>query len=314
MARVYITDYVEDPTFEIGVLDNLVSLQPAEDVEVLLVWRRIVDADFMDRFPKLRAIIRYGVGTDNVHIQEANRRGIAVCNTPDYGIDEVALTAISFLLYFDRAVEKYDRKARHHTAGAWQNTEKGLRRSSCSTVGCIGAGRIGSAFLLKARALDFKTVLYDPYKPSGYEKVLGSQRVESLEEILSVSDYVSIHVALTEETDGMVNKGFIERMKHGAILINTSRGQVFDGLDFLVQPLKTGKLGGIALDVLPQEPPRGGELIDAWRKKDDWTIGRILINPHTAYYSQEAFREMRTKAAQNALRVLRGEAPLNRVN
>jgi len=314
MARVYITDYVEDPTFETDVLGDLVSPQPVEDVEVLLVWRRMVDAAFMDRFPKLRTIIRYGVGTDNVDIEEADRRGITVCNTPDYGIDEVALTAISFLLYFDRALGLYDHKARRYSGGAWQNTEKHLRRADRSTVGCIGAGRIGSAFLLKARALGFNTVFYDPYKPSGYEKILGAGRSDSLRGILAAADYVSIHVVLTEETAGMVDRDFVDRMKQGAVLINTSRGQVFSGLDFLVKPLTTGRIRGVAMDVLPQEPPQGGELIDAWRSKADWTTGRVLINPHTAYYSREAFREMRTKAAQNALRVLNGDPPLNRIN
>lgn len=313
MSRVLITDYVEDPAVEISVLHDLVSLQPADDVEVLLVWRQHVDGAFMDRFPKLRAIIRYGVGTENVDIDEAKRRGIVVCNTPDYGVDEVALTAISFLLYFDRALTVYDQKARHHSGGVWQQTEKRLRRSGSSTVGCIGAGRIGSAFLLKARALGFSTVFYDPYKPSGYEKVLSSARVGSAEELIGISDYISIHVVLTGETAGMVDASFVERMKPGAVLINTSRGQVFDGLDFLVEPLKNGRIGGVALDVLPVEPPGTGEFIDAWRNEDDWIRARVLINPHTAYYSQEAFQEMRTKAARNALRVIQGKQALNQV-
>lgn len=313
MARVFITDYVEDPAVEVSVLQDLVSMRPANDVEVLLVWRQQIDAAFMDRFPRLRAIIRYGVGTENVHIDEANRRGIIVCNTPDYGVDEVALTAISFLLYFDRALAVYDEKARHHSGGVWQQTEKRLRRSSRSTVGCIGAGRIGSAFLLKARALDFSTVFYDPYKPSGYEKVISSARVGSLEELLDIADYISIHVVLTEETADMVDASFVGRMKPGAVLINTSRGQVFSGLDFLVEPLKCGRISGVALDVLPVEPPASGGLIEAWRGEESWIRGRVLINPHTAYYSQEAFLEMRTKAAQNALRVILGKQPLNRV-
>ena len=121
-------------------------------------------------------------------------------------------------------------------------------------------------------------------------------------------------MVLTEETADMVDGAFVERMKRGAILINTSRGQVFDGLDFLVEPLKSGRIGGVALDVLPQEPPGKGLLIDAWRGEEDWVRGRVLINPHTAYFSQQAFQEMRTKAARNALRILQGEAPLNRLN
>ncbi len=314
MPRVLITDYIDDTSLESSVLFDLVSLQPGDDVEVLLVWRKQIDAEFMDRFPNLKAIIRYGVGTENVQIAEAKRRAIAVCNTPDYGVDEVALTAISFVLYFDRAIRTYDQKARQFLDGIWQNTEKRIRRSNCSTVGCIGAGRIGSTFLLKARALGFNTVLYDPYRPTGYEKVLSCGRAESLTEILEISDFVSIHVVLTEETANMVDDSFVKQMKQGSILINTSRGQVFSGLDFLVEPLKSGRIGGVALDVLPQEPPAGGALIYAWRNDDDWARERVLINPHTAYYSQEAFQEMRTKAARNALRVLDGEQPLNRVN
>ncbi len=314
MPRVLITDYIDDTSLESSVLFDLVSLQPGDDVEVLLVWRKQIDAEFMDRFPNLKAIIRYGVGTENVQIAEAKRRAIAVCNTPDYGVDEVALTAISFVLYFDRAIRTYDQKARQFSGGIWQNTEKRIRRSNCSTVGCIGAGRIGSTFLLKARALGFNTVLYDPYRPAGYEKVLSCGRAESLTEILEISDFVSIHVVLTEETANMVDDSFVKQMKQGSILINTSRGQVFSGLDFLVEPLKSGRIGGVALDVLPQEPPVEGELIDAWRNEDEWARERVLINPHTAYYSQEAFQEMRTKAARNALRVLDGEQPLNRVN
>lgn len=314
MPRVLITDYIKDTSLESSVLFDLVSLQPGDDVEVLLVWRKQIDAEFMDRFPNLKAVIRYGVGTENVQIAEAKRRGIAVCNTPDYGVDEVALTAISFVLYFDRAIRTYDQKARQFSGGIWQNTEKRIRRSNCSTVGCIGAGRIGSTFLLKARALGFNTVLYDPYRPTGYEKVLSCGRAESLTEILEISDFVSIHVVLTEETANMVDDSFVKQMKQGSILINTSRGQVFSGLDFLVEPLKSGRIGGVALDVLPQEPPAGGALINAWRNEDEWARERVLINPHTAYYSQEAFQEMRTKAARNALRVLDGEQPLNRVD
>jgi len=314
MPKVLITDYIEDPVYEKSVLGHDVSLDSGNDVEVLLVWRSRIDAPFMDRYPNLQAIIRYGVGTENVDFEAALKRGLVICNTPDYGVDEVALTAISFLLYFDRAIESYNLKARRFTHGSWQNTDKRLRRPDHSMVGCVGAGRIGSAFLLKARALGFETVFYDPYKPSGYEKVLTSKRVYSLDELLNLSDYVSIHVVLTDETACMVNGNFIEQMKPGAVLINTSRGQVLEGLDFLVEPVKSGRIGGIALDVLPQEPPAAGLLIDAWRTEEDWVRGRVLINPHTGYYTQQAFQEMRTKAAQNALRVLQGEPPLNRLN
>lgn len=315
MPKVLITDYVQAPTYEEKVLGDDVGLEPDEDVEVLLVWRKQINAEFLDSFPRLRGIIRYGVGTDNVDFAAASNRGLAVCNTPDYGVDEVALTAVSFLLYFDRAIETYNFKAKELADGSWQqNTEKRLRRASSSTVGCIGAGRIGSSFLLKIRALGFETVFYDPHQPSGYEKVLKADRVEHLRELLDRSDYISVHVALNEQTHGMVNRSFVEGMKRGAFLINTSRGTVFDGLDFLVEPLRSGQLGGVALDVLPVEPPASGSLINAWRAQERWTRGRVLINPHTGFYSRQSFAEMRTKAAQNALRILNGIQPLNQLN
>ena len=111
-----------------------------------------------------------------------------------------------------------------------------------------------------------------------------------------------------------MDTSFVEQMKPGSFLINTSRGTVLNGLDFLVEPLKSGKLSGVALDVLPNEPPEEGQLVEAWRAEEDWTRGRLLINPHTAFYSQQSFKEMRTKAAQNALRILLGEPPLNQLN
>ena len=314
MAKVLITDYVANPIYEKEILGDDVTLEPQKDVEVALVWRCKVDDAFLDKFPNLKGIVRYGVGTENIDFKAVSKRGIIFCNTPDYGVDEVALTAISFLLYFDRAIEIYNWRSKGFRDGSWQqNTDKRLQRSKQLLVGCLGAGRIGSLFLLKANALGFKTVFYDPYKPSGYEKVLDAERTDSLDELLSCSNYVSIHVSLTEETKGMANTAFVDQMKTGSYLINTARGAVLNGLDFLVDPLKSEKLGGVALDVLPDEPPHSGELIDAWKREEDWTRGRVLINPHTAFFSQQAFKEMRVKAAKNALRILRGQQPLNQL-
>ena len=315
MPKVLITDYVSDPVYEREILGSDVGLSPDDNVEVLLVWRQKVDAEYLRQFPKLKGIVRYGVGTDNVDFVAASKNDLIVCNTPDYGVDEVALTAISFLLYFDRAIEIYNWKSKGFQDGSWQqNTEKRLQRSKESVVGCLGAGRIVSSFLLKAKALGFRTIFYDPYKPNGYEKVLDADRTDTLDSLLSRASYVSIHVSLNDETRGMVDTSFVEQMKPGSFLINTSRGTVLNGLDFLVDPLKSGKLGGVALDVLPNEPPGDGQLIEAWRAEEGWTRGRVLINPHTAFYSQQSFMEMRTKAAQNALRILLGEPPLNQLN
>ena len=164
---------------------------------------------------------------------------------------------------------------------------------------------------MKCNTLKFKTVFYDPYKERGYEKMINGTRVDSLEELLAVADIISIHTPLSAETKGIINKNFIGAMKPGASLVNTARGGLFAGLDILYDALKSGKLYNLAIDVLAQEPPQSCKLIDAWRGSEDWLEGRLIINPHTSYYSQAAYRELRLNAAKNALRMYKGEKPFN---
>lgn len=179
------------------------------------------------------------------------------------------------------------------------------------TVGVVGAGRIGGSILRKLKAIGFKILFFDPYKERGYEKMLDSGRVESLDELLSVSDIVSINTPLTKETKGMVDINFINKMKDGAIFVNTARGEIVDNLDDFIQPLKTGKIFGLAFDVLPHEPPNDCNLINEWRERKDWIDGKLIINPHVSYYSKNAYKEMREKAAKNAKRILDGKKPFN---
>jgi phosphoglycerate dehydrogenase-like enzyme len=256
--------------------------------------------------------VRYGVGYDSLDLDCLSRRGVVACNTPDYGTEEVADTAIAMILNIARGISRYDVACRTHSDGTWQeNTIHEIRRTSELTLGVVGAGRIGGSVLLRAAALRFRTVLYDPYKPRGHEKVLGASRVDSLDELLRESDIVSIHVPLSDETRGMVDDEFIGAMKPGASLVNTARGAIVSELDVFDEPLRSGHLSSVALDVLPDEPPKDSALIRAWRDREPWLDGRLIINPHSAFYSQQAYVEMRRKAAENARRVLTGEVPHN---
>ena len=124
--------------------------------------------------------------------------------------------------------------------------------------------------------------------------------MDSLEELLRQSDIVTIHCPLTEETRGMVSAKFLAQMKAGAALVNTARGRILADLDCLASALRSGHLAYVATDVLPDEPPRDHPLLDAWRADADWVRGRLLINPHVAYYSEQGWREMRLKTAQTA--------------
>lgn len=310
-GRVYITDYVTNQRIEADILGNHLSKTLHEDIEILLVWHETIDAEFMCRLKNLKAVIRYGVGFDNIDMVYAKDHKITVCNTPDYGVDEVSNTAIGMLLAITRGIIQYDSQCRTYT-DVWQdNTITGIKRASSIVLGVMGSGRIGSSVILKANALGFNTCIYDPYKERGYEKVINTCRYDTLDELLEESDVISIHTPLTDETLGLVDSSFVAKMKEGASIINTARGKIVSDLDIFYDHLKTGRISSIGLDVLPDEPPKESRLLDSWRNREKWTEGKVIINPHTAYYSLEAYKEMREKAALNALRVIQNMTPFN---
>ena len=314
LPKVYITDYIDDPYIEKDILQDGLADSCHEGIEVLIVWHEIIDRAYMEKLPHLKGIVRYGVGYENVDLEYASSRNIAVCNTPDYGVEEVSDTAIAMIMNIARGNSRYDFQCRAYRDSWQEHTIQPLRRTSELTLGVIGAGRIGGSIITKANALRFKTMFIDPYKPRGYEKMLRTHRVDLLDDLLKAADIVSVNTPLTEETHAMVDEDFISKMKEGASFINTARGKIVKNIDSFYAPLKSGALSNVALDVLPEEPPKDSELIDAWRAREEWLEGRVIISPHASYYSQEAYIEMREKAASNALRILKGEAPFNLLN
>jgi lactate dehydrogenase-like 2-hydroxyacid dehydrogenase len=313
MSRIAITDFITDPVIEREILGDLVSANVDNETEVLLVWHEKIDGEYIGKLPKLKAVQRYGVGYDTIDIDALGKLGIIVCNNPDYGTDEVSDTAIAMILNIARGMAIYNEASKKYSA-TWQiNYNPRVKRNSETTVGIIGAGRIGGSVILRCNALKFKVVFYDKYKERGYEKLVSANRLESMDEVLENSDIVSLHVPLTKETKGMVDRVFISRMKQGSSLVNTARGGLFSDLDIISEALETGKLYQFATDVLPDEPPLSGRLIDSWRRSEEWLNGRVIINPHTAWYSNESIIEMRVRAAQNALRLLHGQPAHNRI-
>lgn len=313
MSKVYITDYIENPRIERSILGNNLTADISAEVEYLLVWHQVIDKKFLDRFPNLKGIVRYGVGYDMIDLVNCERRNISVCNTPDYGTDEVSDTAIAMIMNIVRGIGHYNELSRGLTKTWQENTNRNLVRTDRMTLGVIGAGRIGSSVIIKANAMKMNTLFFDPYVDSGYEKVLRSKRVVELQDLLEKSDIVSIHCPLTSETSGLVDKKFIDSMKPGASLVNTARGKIIHDIDDFYTPLKENKLNSLAFDVLPYEPPGNSKLIKAWRSQESFLSGRLIINPHTAYYSRDSFEEMRRKAAENILRMLDGKKPFNAI-
>ena len=314
MSRIAITDHFNEPgKEELSVLGDLVGTEVGEDTEVLLVWHEKIDETYVSRLPNLRGVQRYGVGFDNLDVDYLNTKDIICCNNPDYGVDEVSDTALAFVMAISRGITRYDNLARGLSDSWQENILLEIKRNSDLRVGVVGAGRIGSSVLLKCHAIGFKTAFYDPYKESGHEKVLHSERYQSLGELLAVSDIVTIHCPLNAETRGMIDDEFIESMKPGASLVNTARGGILADPAVLLQHLRSGHLNSVSLDVLPEEPPGKDEFYEAWRRQEPWLAGRLLINPHTSYFSQAAQVEIRRKAAENALRIYQKIPVLNRL-
>jgi phosphoglycerate dehydrogenase-like enzyme len=254
-------------------------------VEALLVWHWETNRATVGLLDRCRIVVRYGVGFDEIDVQALAERRIPLCNTPDYGTEEVADAACAMILALQRKTVAYDRSCRGYEEGWQENLLRPIQRTSSRTLGVIGVGRIGTAVVNRM-------------KPFGYR--IGYKRAHSLEELLSQADVITIHCPLTAETRGMVDGEFLGMMEPGSSLVNTARGGILADLDCLEEALHSGHLASAAMDVLPDEPPKAHPLIQAWQQDAPWLRGRLLINPHVAYYSEQAWYEMRFKAAETA--------------
>ena len=203
---------------------NLADLDPADCAEVdgLMIMRYAVTAEDIGRFPRLRAIVRMGVGYDKIARPAAAARNILVCNVPDYGTTEVADHAIALALSLRRGVILYHERQRQDPPAPWGPVKGELiRRLGVQTFGIVGLGRIGTAVALRARAFGFRVVFYDPHLPNGAELALGIGRATTLEDLLRETDTLSIHAPLTPETRGMLGAAELALLRKGDIMLPT---------------------------------------------------------------------------------------------
>jgi C-terminal binding protein len=312
---VAVADYLTEAAPELEVLGDIAEVkllgaksedqlvQAAGTFDALLVYHSSkITAKAIAAMAKCRGIVRCGVGYDNVDLRAAGCLGIVVCNVPDYGTEEVADHSLMMLLAMARRLLPCDQAIR---AGIWsKDVHVGTPRLRGRTLGIIGCGRIGSAMALRAKALGMHVVFHDPYKPDGLDKSLGIERCYRLDELLPQAEFVSLHCPLTSETRHLLNARTLAQLPRGAYVINTARGPCIE-LNALYEALETGQVSYAALDVVEREP-----LDDDRIRKHP----RVLLTPHSAYYSVEGFREMRTKGAQEARRIILGEAVRNPVN
>lgn len=270
--------------------------------------------EHIDHCKKAKAIVSIGVGYDHIDWQYAREKNIPVCNVPDYGTEEVADTSVTMILNLHRKLNTYFFNSDEiEKTWDWKILEPIQRLSSCR-VGIVGLGRIGTAVALRMKAFGCQVSYFDPYLPRGVSKALNITQNHSLAELLSSSDIVSIHAPLNEETSGLINHSFLSQMKKEAILVNCSRGKILSDLDTLFDFLKLNPQLRVGLDVLPDEPPFSHPLFQAWKKNQYNLASRLIINPHSAFYSVEAVAEIRMFAAQIVKHILAGNKPYNQIN
>lgn len=269
-------------------------------LDAFLVWTPAITGATRRHLERCRILVRYGVGYDKVDIDELGRGNIAFSNNPEYGPEDVADTALSMILPLQRRVLEHDRRARGYGSRWQENLLTPTRQLRHATVGVVGVGRIGLSVVNRLRPFGCRVLGYDPYLSNGMFRAMAVERVNDLRELAARCDVLTLHCPLTAETRGMINQELLAAARPGLVLVNTARGKLVDGLDTIEHGLRTGRLAGVGLDVLPEEPPAPHALLDAWRNDEDYLRGRLLINPHTAFYSDESFAECRQQAAVTA--------------
>jgi glyoxylate reductase len=284
--------------------EELVERVKGKDALLTLLTDR-VDGDLMDAAgPQLKIISNYAVGFDNIDVKGATDRGVVVTNTPSEEVNEaVAEHTWALILALARRIVEADESTRRGSYRGWEpNIFLGTSLIG-KTLGIIGLGNIGT--MVARRASGYKmTLLYNKHTPDAEAERNFGVKFVSLDELLATSDFVTLHVPLTDETRGMISKETLSKMKQGSFLINTSRGPVVIEHD-LVEALRSGRIAGAGLDVYENEPDINPELIG---------MQNVILTPHIASATWEARNKMGQQAVSAILETLSGKMPQDIVN
>ena len=284
MARVLICDHVEVDKLSLGesvqvdylpTLTREQLLEAVDKYDALIVRSRTkVDREVLDRATKLKLVARPGTGLDNVDVEYAKSKGVAVMNSPDSLVESVAEHVVLLMLAVSRKVVKADVSTKE---GKWEKNSLTGRELKGKTLGIVGFGRIGRRIAELARAMGMSIVTYDviPIPQASLDAV--NAKVLPLDDLFSVSDFVTLHVPMTPDTRHMVGKNRLSMMRKGSVVINTSRGGVIEE-DALASALSEGRIGGAGLDVFETEPPIGAIL----------TAPNTVLTPHIGGQTEEA--------------------------
>lgn len=276
--------------------DVLKTQQTVRDARVAFVNLAPITKEVLERMSPGSLIIRYGIGVDNIDLDAARQLGIKVANVPDYGVDTVADHATTLMVALLRKLQVFDWAIRDE---GWSSIQFGrpIQGFQNTTVGLLGAGRIGLAVAKRLQVFGMTMIAADPYAD---EATLVSAGIEPtvLDDMLSRVDGLSLHMPLTTETYQLVSAEIIDRLRPGCMIVNTARGGLIDETA-LVRGLECGSVGGAALDVFDPEP-----------LSEDSPLRRqsnVILTPHAAFYSEQSLHLLQWLAAEEAERFLAGE-------
>jgi len=275
------------------------AVRAVADASIVFVRESPLPRQAIEAMSRGRAVIRYGIGVDNIDQQAARERRIFVANVPDYGTDEVSSQAVALLMALNRRVLLHDREVR---AGRWSTGVLApMLRLRGRTLGLVGYGRIARMTHEKLAGFGFGRVLVnDP----GAVLPAGTEHAE-LDALCSQADVISLHAPLTPATRNLIDARRLALMRPTAVLVNTARGGLVD-LDALHAALAAGRLMGAGLDVFDPEPPDPAHPIFA--------LDNVVVTNHIGWYSEESMRDLQRLAAEEAVRVLRGQPPRHWLN
>lgn len=319
MSKILVTRKIPGKAFEkllnsgneviVAQFDRVLSPQEIIEMgrETEAVLTLLTDrwtGEMMDEFPKLKIISNYAVGFDNIDIKAATERGIVITNTPSNEVNE-SVAEFTWAMIFTLAKQTIaaDAFAKKGLYKGWQPNIFLGHNLTGKTLGIVGLGRIGTMVALRAQGFEMKVLYNERTRNQETEKQLEMEYRE-LDQLLSESDFVSLHVPLVDETRHLINAEKLSKMKQGSYLVNTARGGVVDE-QALAQALKSGKLAGAALDVHENEPAMNPELMQ---------MENVILTPHIASATVEVREKMTEQAVEAILKVLSGEMPENIVN
>ena len=296
---------------EVEVSDKPRNLSKEEIIEsvkgkdaVLCLLTDMMDEEIIKAGEDLKVISNYAVGYDNIDVEAATERGIVVTNTPGVLTEATAEIAWALMMSVARNVVNGDEFVREDRFEGWDPTLMLGHELHGKTLGIVGMGNIGSKVAEMSQGFDMEVIYYNKSRNEDIEEKIGAEFVE-LDELLSRSDFVSLHVPLTDKTEGMIGKEELELMSYDSYLINTARGEVVDE-DALVETLKEGGIAGAGIDVYADEPHGANP--------DYYDLDNVVLTPHLGSASHKAREGMAVMAAENILSILEGKEPENIVN